>query len=60
MDEEFTKVFFLVDGIYSSSYSRFVRGIKDPATREEKNYISQQEGARKDVERAFSVLKAIW
>jgi hypothetical protein len=56
MDEAFTKVFFLVGGIYPS-YSRFVRGIKEPATRKEKNYTSWQEGARKDAERAFGVQK---
>jgi len=44
MDEKFTKVFFLADGIYPS-YSRFVRGIKELATRKEKNYASRQEGA---------------
>jgi hypothetical protein len=57
--EQFNKVFVLVDGIYPS-YSRFVRGIKVPATREEKKYTSWQEGARKDVERAFGVLKNTW
>jgi hypothetical protein len=57
--EEFNKVFVLVDCIYPS-YSRFVRGIKVPATRKEKNYTSWQEGARKDVERAFGVLKNTW
>jgi hypothetical protein len=56
---QFNKVFVLVDGIYPS-YSRFVRGIKVPATREEKKYTSWQEGARKDVERAFGVLKNTW
>jgi hypothetical protein len=59
VDEECTKVFFLVDGIYPS-YSRFVRGMKEPATRKEKNYTSWQKGARKDVERAFGVLKNTW
>jgi hypothetical protein len=38
-EEQFNKVFVLVDGIYPS-YSRFVRGIKVPATREEKKYTS--------------------
>jgi hypothetical protein len=57
--EQFNKVFVLVHGIYPS-YSRFVRGIKVPATREEKKYTSWQEGARKDVERAFGVLKNTW
>jgi hypothetical protein len=58
-EEQFNKVFVLVDGIYPS-YSRFVRGIKVPATRVEKKYTSWQEGARKDVERAFGVLKNTW
>jgi hypothetical protein len=55
-EEQFNKVFVLVDGIYPP-YSRFVRGIKVPATREEKKYTSWQEGARKYVERAIGVLK---
>jgi hypothetical protein len=58
-EEQFNKVFVLVDGIYPS-YSRFIRGIKVPATREEKKYTSWQEGVRKDVERAFGVLKNTW
>jgi hypothetical protein len=49
-EEQFNKVFVLVDGIYPL-YSRFVRGIKVPATREEKKYTSWQEGAREDMER---------
>jgi hypothetical protein len=36
-EEQFNKVFVLVDGIYPL-YSRFVRGIKVPATRVEKKY----------------------
>jgi hypothetical protein len=51
-EEQFNKVFVHVDGIYPS-YSRFVRGIKVTATKEEKKYTWWQEGARKDVERAF-------
>jgi hypothetical protein len=58
-EERFNKVLVLVDGIYPW-YRRFVRGIKVPATREEKKYTSWQEGARKDVERAFGVLKNTW
>jgi hypothetical protein len=58
--EQFNEVFVLVDdGIYPS-YSRFSRGIKVPATREEKQYTLWQEGARKDVERAFGVIKNTW
>jgi hypothetical protein len=58
-EEQCNKVFVLVDGIYPS-YSRFVRGIKVLTTREEKKYSSWQEGARKDVERAFGVCKNTW
>ena len=55
-DEEFKKVFVLVDGIYPR-YSRFVRGISEPITEIEKNYTGWQEAARKDIERAFGVLQ---
>jgi hypothetical protein len=58
-EELFNKVFVLVGGMYPS-YSRFVRGIKVPSTREEKKYTLWQEGARNDVERAFGVLKNTW
>jgi hypothetical protein len=47
-EEQFNKVFVLVDGIYPL-YSRLVRGIRVPTTGEEKKYTSwQEEGARKD------------
>jgi len=58
-EEEFNKVYFLVDGIYPS-YSRFVRGVKLPSSQREKKFTSWQEGARKDVERAFGVMKNTW
>jgi hypothetical protein len=54
--EEFDLVFVLVDGIYPR-YSRFVQGIKSPIGDEEKLYTAWQESARKDIERAFGVLK---
>jgi hypothetical protein len=57
--EFFDKSFILVDGIYPQ-YSRFVGGIKEPITENEKNYTSWQEGARKDIERAFGMLKGVW
>jgi hypothetical protein len=57
--EEFTKSFLLVDGIYPK-WSRFVRGMKEPATHAEKAYTAWQEGARKDIERAFGVMKIVW
>jgi hypothetical protein len=55
----FDKMFMLVDGIYPS-YSRFIRGFKEPVTDEECAFTSWQEGARKDVERAFGVLQGKW
>jgi hypothetical protein len=54
--EKFDKLFVLVDGIYPR-YSRFVKGIKEPLTNQESRYTSWQEGARKDIERDFGVLK---
>ncbi len=54
--EEFSELFCLVDGIYPP-FSRFVKGIKEPTTDAESKYTSWQEGARKDIERAFGVLQ---
>jgi hypothetical protein len=59
LEEQFNKLFILVDGIYPR-YSRFVKGIKEPIGLQEKDYTKWQEGARKDIERAFGVLKATW
>ncbi len=58
-DEEFDKLFLLVDGIYPK-YSRFMKGIKDPLTNEERRYSAWQEACRKDIERAFGVLQSQW
>jgi Plant transposon protein len=58
-DGEFHKCFILVDGIYPK-FSRFVKGIKEPTSNKEKKYTAWQEAARKDVERAFGVLKGTW
>ena len=57
--EEFSKMFILVDGIYPS-YSRFVKAIKQPITWQEVWFAAWQESARKDVERAFGILKSQW
>jgi hypothetical protein len=59
LEQEFDKLFLLVDGIYPN-YSRFVKGIKEPIIESEKRFTAWQEGARKDIERAFGVLKACW
>ena len=57
--EEFNKMYILVDGIYPR-YTRFVHGIKQPATKEEQKYTKWQEACRKDIERAFGVLQSKW
>ena len=57
--ETFNKVFVLVDGIYPK-FSRFVKGITETIGDQEKNYTGWQEACRKDVERAFGVLKGVW
>jgi hypothetical protein len=59
LEEEFKRLYVLVDGIYPR-YSRFVRSFKDPLTKKEKYFSAWQEGARKDIERAFGVLQAKW
>ena len=58
-DRPFDKTFLLVDGAYPA-YSRFVRTISPSITEEEKNFARWQEGARKDIERAFGVLQCRW
>jgi hypothetical protein len=58
-EETFHKLFILVDGIYPQ-YSRFVKDIKQPIGVPEAKYSEWQEGARKDVERAFGNLKSAW
>ena len=56
---QFRQLFLLVDGIYPK-YSRFVKGIKDPLSQQEKSFSAWQEAARKDIERAFGVLQCQW
>jgi hypothetical protein len=58
-EEEFDKLFFLVDGIYPR-YVRFVKSYKLPITQAQKWFSSWQEAVRKDIERAFGVLKGRW
>jgi Plant transposon protein len=53
----FDRMFHLVDGIYPQ-YSRFVPGVKDPLTPDDKSFTAWQEAASKDIERAFGVLQA--
>jgi hypothetical protein len=58
-EEFFDKLFLLVDGIYPK-YNRFVHSYKTPITSEQRRYSGWQEAVRKDIERAFGVLKAQW
>jgi hypothetical protein len=59
-DDEFTKKSSFLLMVYRS-HSRFESGINEPvSSKKEENYTSWQEGARKDVERAFNALKNTW
>lgn len=58
-DEMFNSLYFLADGIYPS-YSRFVLTINQPILERERYFAAWQEGARKDIERAFGVLQCQW
>ncbi|GJW18463.1 ALP1-like protein [Tanacetum coccineum] len=53
--------YYLTDGIYPQ-WSVLIKSIKNPGTNDHKriSYKTKHEAARKDVERAFSVLKKKW
>ena len=51
--------FFLADGIYPD-YACLMKTYSPPTTPEERNFAKQQEGVRKDVERAFGRLMIKW
>ncbi|KAJ9553013.1 hypothetical protein OSB04_017058 [Centaurea solstitialis] len=53
----YTIGYYLVDGIYPS-WSTLVKTIPAPQGNKHKHFAKKQEGARKDVERAFRVLQA--
>ena len=55
-EEEFKEMFVLVDGIYPK-FSRFVKGMRQPASKKEKLYTDWHAAVRKDVERAFALLQ---
>lgn len=57
--EEFNQLYILGDGIYPR-YSRFVKSISCPLTAEEKKFAEWHEASRKDVERAFGLLKGVF
>lgn len=58
-DQEFCQTFILVDGVYPP-YSRFVKGITQPITEEERKFTRWQEKSRKDIERGFGIFKGCW
>jgi len=51
--------YYLTDGIYPE-YSTFVKSFTDPIDEKRKYFKKKQESARKDIERAFGVLKKRW
>ncbi|KAI3497107.1 hypothetical protein L1887_39491 [Cichorium endivia] len=57
--EEYKHGYYLADGIYPN-WATFVKSFSHPITPKKKRFKAAQEAARKDVERAFGVLKAKW
>jgi hypothetical protein len=51
--------YYLADGIYPE-WAVFVKSISLPISDKDKLFAQEQEGARKDIERAFGVLKRRW
>ncbi|XP_006660673.2 uncharacterized protein LOC102705373 [Oryza brachyantha] len=54
---EYNTGYYLADGIYPE-WAAFMKTILVPQTEKHKVFAKQQEGARKDVERAFGVLQS--
>ena len=57
--QEFTKPYILTDGIYPR-FSVFAKSIRKPSTEIDRRYAQWQEAVRKDVERAFGIIKKQW
>jgi hypothetical protein len=51
--------YYLADGIYPE-WAVFVKSISMPISDKDKLYAQEQEGKRKDIERAFGVLRRRW
>ena len=58
-EKEYQLGYYLVDGIYPE-WAAFVKSIPMSQTEKQRLFAKHQEGARKDVERAFGVLQARW
>ncbi|XP_076925218.1 uncharacterized protein LOC143587959 [Bidens hawaiensis] len=57
--EHFKYGYYLVDGIYSE-WGTLVQAYASPLSDKQKYFTKRQELARKDIERAFGVLKKKW
>ncbi|XP_025815658.1 uncharacterized protein LOC112892751 [Panicum hallii] len=51
--------YYLADGIYPD-WPAFVKTVRQPMEMKTRLFAAKQEGARKDIERAFGVLQAWW
>ncbi|XP_010692518.2 uncharacterized protein LOC104905625 [Beta vulgaris subsp. vulgaris] len=54
---QYDKGYYLTDGIYPN-WATFIQSVTCPQTLKDKLFAQHQEGARKDVERAFGVLQS--
>ncbi|XP_047973529.1 uncharacterized protein LOC125215979 [Salvia hispanica] len=56
---QYNRAYYSADGIYPR-WPVFVKTIRQPVGPKQSYFVAKQEGARKDVERAFGVLQARW
>jgi hypothetical protein len=58
-DNLYSMDYYLADGIYPD-WATLVKSIASPLHRKQKIYAQRQEACKKDVDRAFGVLRAKW